>query len=192
MQNLVIMSRIGKKPITIEEGVNVTVENHTVKVVGPKGNVEVSLPEGVAIKVSGNQVEIQIAGQDRLIPLQGLSRSLVSNAIYGVKTGWSKTLELVGVGFRAQTDGRELTMNLGFSHPVKITAPEGVNFAVSENKITVMGADKYLVGEIAASIRRVKKPEPYKGKGIKYVGEYIRKKLGKAAKAVGGGVAGAK
>lgn len=180
------MSRIGKKPITIEEGVNLTVDQDTVKFVGPKGNMEVRLPEGIKLKKVGNIVEIQTDNLGKLIHLQGLYRSLISNAVTGVKTGWTKSLELVGVGMRAQTDGHDLTMNLGFSHPVKISAPIGISFEVSENKITVAGADKYLVGEVAASIRRVKKPEPYKGKGIKYVGEYIRKKLGKAAKAVGG------
>ncbi len=180
------MSRIGNKPITIEEGVNLSVEQNLVKFVGPKGNMEVKIPKELKLKVDGNIIEIQADDLRKFVHLQGLYRSLISNAVVGVKTGWTKSLELVGVGFRAQTDGRELTMNLGFSHPVKIVAPTGISFAVSENKITVLGVNKYLVGEVAASIRRVKKPEPYKGKGIKYEGEYIRKKLGKAAKAVGG------
>lgn len=158
-----------------------------VKIAGPKGEIEIKLPEGVSVKIIDNQVEIHIGDTDKYVSLQGLFRSLINNAIIGVKTGWSKSLELVGVGFRAQTDGAELTLSLGFSHPVKITAPKGISFSVVENTITVLGADKYLVGEIAANIRRNKPPEPYKGKGIRYLNELIRKKLGKAAKAVGGG-----
>lgn len=181
------MSRIGKKPIKIDEGVTVNLTDRLVKIAGPKGEIEIKLPEGVSVKIIDNQVEIHIGDTDKYVSLQGLFRSLINNAIIGVKTGWSKSLELVGVGFRAQTDGHELTLSLGFSHPVKITAPKDISFSVVENTITVLGADKYLVGEIAANIRRNKPPEPYKGKGIRYLNELIRKKLGKAAKAVGGG-----
>lgn len=188
------MSRVGKKPIIIETGATVTTKNNDVVVAGAKGQLTVKLPEQFQIKVAEGTIEIKPknAGQDA--NLTGLFTSLIKNAMIGVTRGWNKQLELVGVGFRAQTSGSELILNVGFSHPVKITAPPGISFAVAESKITVSGADKYLVGEISADIKRVKPPEPYKGKGIRYLGEVIRKKLGKAAKAVGGagGSGGAK
>ena len=179
------MSRIGKKPITIPAGITVTTEQQLVRVSGPKGTQDVQLLSGIAFSQADARLQVQATGKGVDTARIGLMRSLVQNAITGVSTGWSKTLELVGVGYRAQTDGKELTLNVGFAHPVKIPAPQGVTFAVAENKITVSGADKYLIGETAAKVRRVKKPEPYKGKGIRYVGEYIRKKAGKAAKTTG-------
>lgn len=184
------MSRIGKKPITFESDVSVTVQKDGVLVAGPKGQLLVVLVPGVTVAVVGKTVEVKQKGDSKDSSLVGLCRSLIQNAVVGVTKGWSKTLELVGVGFRAQLEGTALVLHVGFSHPVKIEAPDGISFAITENKITVTGADKYLVGDIAASVKRVKKPEPYKGKGIRYLGEVIRKKLGKAAKTVG--AAGAK
>lgn len=184
------MSRIGKKIITIGPDIKVTNDNTSVKVEGLKGTVSVPKPSGFDIAVTASQIEIKQKENMSDSKMYGLFRSLIQNAVTGVKTPWTRTLELVGVGFRAETTGTELVLHLGFSHPVKIKATNGISFSVNENKIIVSGIDRYMVGEVAATIRRVKKPEPYKGKGIRYLGEYIRKKLGKAAKTVGG--AGAK
>jgi large subunit ribosomal protein L6 len=183
------MSRIGKKPIEIVQNVDMQVNGNTVSVSGPKGKIEIVLPDAITLKVEGKIINI-LTSEKSDMSLQGLFRSQIYNAVYGVSNGWQKVLELVGVGYRAQTTGSELVLSLGFSHPVKIQAPQGVTFSVNENKIIVSGADKYLVGEICAKIRRLKPPEPYKGKGIRYQGEIIRKKLGKAAKAVGGATGG--
>lgn len=184
------MTRIGKKLIIFEPDVKISQNEGKVLVEGTHGIIELSVPDVLSLNVSANSIEVSLKSGQKAKDIHGLFRSLLQNAVSGVKTPWNKTLELMGVGFRAQTNGSELELNLGFSHPVKIKAPEGVSFKVVENKIMVSGADKYLVGEIAASIRRTKPPEPYKGKGIRYEKEFIRKKLGKAAKAVGG--AGAK
>ncbi len=185
------MSRIGKKLITLPAGVTVQVENSVVKATGPKGVQEVRISPGVSLTQTGSEIQVQVAPGKNDNATIGLNRSLVQNAVTGVTTGWSKSLELIGVGYRAQTDGKELILNVGFSHQVKIPAPQGITFSVAENKITVSGSDKYVIGETAAKIRRVRKPEPYKGKGIRYVGEHVRKKAGKAGKAAGG-AAGAK
>lgn len=179
------MSRVGKKSIIIEPGITVSMDLGKIHINGPKGELVVIIPEGLKVGVNNNQIEVSAINSEKT-NLQGLVRSLINNAVIGVKTGWTKTLEMVGVGFRAQTEGNELILNLGYSHPVKIVAPKNISFSVKENKIIVSGMDKYEVGEIAANIRRAKPPEPYKGKGIRYLNEYIRKKLGKAAKAVGG------
>lgn len=183
------MSRIGKKNITVSKEISVTKTDSMVHVKGPKGSLDVAIPEAVDIVVKEGAVEVKLKDENAK-NMQGLIRSILQNAIFGVKDLWTKTLELVGVGFRAETNGHDLTLSLGYSHPVKIIAPPNITFSVAENKITVSGVDKYLVGEVAAGIKRLKKPDPYKGKGIRYAGEYIRKKIGKAAKAVGG--AGAK
>jgi large subunit ribosomal protein L6 len=185
------MSRIGRKPIVIDPGVTVSIKDGEIVVVGPKGQLNLKKISGVKIDILANSVEIKPESDSPDTSLVGLCRSLIQNAITGVTKGWSKSLELVGVGFRAQNKGADLELHVGFSHPVVVVAPQGITFAIVENKITVSGSDKYLVGEIAASVKRIKPPEPYKGKGIRYVGEVIRKKLGKAAKAVGG-AAGAK
>ena len=178
------MSRIGNKPLIVEKEISVSINDGTVQVVGPKGTLNVKLVQGVKIEHSHNLLEVKAINQHS--NLQGLYRSILQNALIGVKSGWQKTLELVGVGYRAQTTGSELILNVGFSHPVKFLAPEGISFQCQEDKIIIFGIDKYLVGEIAARIKRVRPPEPYKGKGIRYLGEIIRKKAGKAAKAVGG------
>jgi len=178
------MSKIGKKPIVIEPDIDVCLNKEIVHVAGEKGQLDIKIPQGVSLERKGNYLFVK--GESKRMNLQGLTRSLIQNAINGVKKLWRKELEMVGVGFRAKVEGNELILNLGFSHPVKITAPQGINFQVKENQIIVEGVDKYLVGEVAASIRRVKPPEPYKGKGIRYRGEVVRRKLGKAVKAVGG------
>lgn len=176
-------------PIIIPEGTTVKIDGEKFVAAGPKG--EVSFLLHPKVKVELNDRQIICSSKDN--SLWGLMRSLIANAVTGVSLGWSKTLELVGVGFRAETTGTELTLNIGFSHPVKIKAPQGLTFKVvenerssSSNKIEIFGADKQAVGELAAQIRRIKPPEPYKGKGIKYQDELIRRKLGKAAKAIGG------
>lgn len=179
------MSRIGKLPIKIPEGVQITLSNHLVKVAGPKGQLEFKIPEEVAVKIGEGQVQCQAAKEKS--NLWGLTRTIIANALSGASAGWTKTLELVGVGYRASVEGEELVLTVGFSHLVRFKAPAGISFSVSENKITVSGADKQLVGEIAAQIRRIRPPEPYKGKGIKYQGEFIKRKVGKAAKAIGVG-----
>lgn len=179
------MSRLAKKFINIDSDVNVTKPDHKLVVKGPLGELNIDLHEKIRLTFENQKIIIKplTAGVD--LNLVGLYYTLVENALIGVKKGWSKILEMVGVGFRAETDGSVLTLNLGFSHPVVIKAPAGINFSVQENKITVKGIDKYLVGETAAKLRHVKPPEPYKGKGIRYLGEIIRKKAGKAAKTVG-------
>lgn len=184
------MTRIGKKPILIETDVKITQDKGVIHVEGPQGKIDLSVPAELKVQIAENTLVISEGNGVSAKNIQGLFRSILANAVTGVKNPWTKNLELIGVGYRAQTTGAELELSLGFSHPVKILAPAGITFKVSENKITVSGADKYLVGEAAAGIRRIKPPEPYKGKGIRYENEHIRKKLGKAAKAVG--AAGAK
>lgn len=185
------MSRLGKKLLNIPSGVTATVSGQTVTVKGPKGEVSVDFSPLVEIKFENGGLHI-VQNEEGKSNLQGLYRKLIENAIAGVGKEWTKQLELVGVGYRAQVQRENLVLSLGYSHPVNVTAPRGIKFTVTENKIVVIGVDKHLVGEIAAGVRKLKPPEPYKGKGIKYTGEVIRKKLGKAAKAVGGAATGAK
>lgn len=173
------MSRIGKLPIIIPNQVTVTVNSNTVIVVGPKGELTLNIPDQVKITVEGDKILVASEASN----LHGLIRSLLANNVHGVSEGWSKTLEINGTGYRATTTGTELNMSLGFSHPVIIKAPAGIGFVVNENKIVVSGFDKVLVGEIAAKIRTSRPADVYKAKGVKYEGEYIRRKAGKAAKA---------
>lgn len=187
MRSFLNMSRIGKKPVKIPEGVTVNEANGNVTVVGPKGSLSFTFRPEIKISAAGTQVNVdRVAETPKAKALHGLSRTLLDNMIFGVTQGWNKGLELVGVGYRAEVFGADLILNVGFSHPVNFPAPEGITFIVNENtKINVSGADKQLVGETAAKIRRIRPPEPYKGKGIRYVGERIRRKAGKAVKAVG-------
>lgn len=183
------MSKIGKIPIILSEGVNVSLENKEIKVSGPKGISTHFLPEGIKVEIIDGKAIVSIKdGNDieKLKPLFGLVRSQIANMVKGVTEGFEKKLELSGVGYRAQASGSDITISVGFSHPVKFKAPDGVSFTVSENIIAVKGIDKILVGDTAAKVRSIRPPEPYKGKGIKYVGEKIRRKAGKAAKAVAG------
>ena len=182
------MSKIAKKPVIISQGVSVNVSGQDVTVTGPKGNLSFKVPFGIKAEVNDNQIVIsQVKKNDRgTRALFGLTRSILSNLVKGVLDGFESKLELTGVGFRAQASGDTLTLSLGFSHPVVVKGEPGIAFAVFENIITISGIDKMLVGNTAAKVRAIRPPEPYKGKGIKYVGEHIRRKVGKAAKAVAG------
>lgn len=180
------MSKIGKIPVKIPPGVTLTLRENRLTATGPQGSQEFLLPEEISLFVEPDQVLVKPKSSQREIKaLHGLVRAKIANLLTGVSTGFSKTLELSGVGFRAQVQKEELILNLGFSQPKKICAPPGISFAVSEGKIKVFGIDKEAVGEVAAKIRQIRPADPYKGKGIKYEGEKIRKKAGKAAKAVG-------
>ncbi len=179
------MSKIGKMPIAIDNGVSVTVQGHQVQINGPKGNVSYEVPMGISAEVVDGNVLVKAENLDdrRIKALYGLTRANLANVIKGLSVGFEKKLELVGVGYRAQMQGKDLVLSLGFSHPVKFEPKDGISISVAENTVTISGADKALVGETAARIRKVRPPEPYKGKGIKYKGEHIRRKAGKAAKA---------
>lgn len=182
------MSKIAKKPIALKEGITFNMEGKTVKINGPKGMLSFVIPEGIKAEVIEGQI---IVSQDKkndeiTKALFGLTRATINNLVIGVTDGFKKKLELSGVGYRAQASGNTLTLSVGYSHPVIIKADEAINFSVEENVITVAGIDKAMVGDAAAKVRSIRPPEPYKGKGIKYVGERIRRKAGKAAKAVGG------
>ncbi len=187
------MSRIGNLPVTVPQGVTVDLSEKTVGVRGPKGQLVLFVPVGIVAKKKDDTIIVETKSNDPdARALHGFFRATLGNAVHGVTNGWTKTLELVGVGYRASVSGANLVLTIGFSHPVTIAPPRGVSFATSEGKIVVSGIDRQLIGQVAASVRAVKPPEPYKGKGIKYEGEYIRKKAGKAAKAVGAVVGGAK
>ena len=182
------MSRIGNARIQLPQGVTLLQKEGVIVVRGPKGEVTVALVPGIVAKQEQDMVIVTSKTSEQKAKAgHGLVRALVANAVLGVTKGWTKTLELSGVGYRVAMTGTSITLSVGFSHPVVIVPPQGITFQIVEGKIVVSGIDRQMVGEIAAKIRRVKEPEPYKGKGIKYVGEVIRKKAGKAAKAVGAG-----
>lgn len=178
------MSRIGKNPIAIPAGVDVVIDGQNVTVKGPKGTLSHVVAEPITAKIDEGQVVVERPNDERTSrSLHGLSRTLIANMIIGVTEGYKKDLEITGTGYRVVAKGKDLEFSLGFSHTVLVTAPEGIEFTVeSQTKFTVAGIDKQLVGETAARIRKLKKPEPYKGKGIHYVGETIRRKVGKAGK----------
>lgn len=179
------MSRIGKLKINIPTNVTVTLNPDWVDVTGPLGELSTKLSPVVSVKLENDQISVERL-DDSLIArsAHGLMRQLIANLVTGVTEGFEKKLELKGVGYRAATQGdTKLTLSLGFSHPVEFTAPDGITFKVEKNIITISGNDKQLVGEITAQIRRVRPPEPYKGKGVLYLGEKVRRKAGKAAKA---------
>lgn len=187
------MSRIGKTPIIIPNGTTITINKSDIFVKGPKGEMHLTVPDSVTVSVKNNLCNVisnEESNYSRAI--HGLIRAIIANIINGVTVGWTKVLELSGVGYRAAVSGSNLVLTVGFSHPVTVIPPTGITFSVTEGKINVMGVDKQLVGQVAANIRAVKKPEPYKGKGIKYQGEHIRRKAGKSAKAIGGAPAAAK
>lgn len=179
------MSRIGNNPIQIPAGVNVTLDGHLVAVNGPLGEATYEVRPQLKLELTDGVLSVSRKKQDKLShSLHGLTRTLLANMVNGVKDGWQKKIELIGVGFRAQSSADKLVLNVGYANPVEIVAPEGITFKVDENtKITVSGVDKNLVGQIAANIRKVRPPEPYQGKGIRYAGEYVRRKAGKAGKA---------
>lgn len=181
------MSKIGGKLIVIKEGISVQMQEDEIKVAGPKGSLAFTIPKEISVTVFDNNIQISQKGEnkEKNKALYGLTRAMINNMIVGVSDGFEKRLELSGVGYRAQMSGNDLILHVGFSHPVKITPPEGIRFSIVENNVIVSGIDKALVGDIASKIRAIRPPEPYKGKGIKYKGERIRRKAGKAAKAVG-------
>ena len=177
------MSRIGKLPIDIPTGVTITVDSNDIKIKGPKGELSAPKLSDVKVSINENQVLVNRNDDERIAKSQhGLQRTLINNAVIGVTNGYEKKLEVNGVGFRVSGGGQSIEMLLGFSHPVKYQAPEGINLVVEKMTITVSGIDKQLVGQAAAEIRSLKKPEPYKGKGIKYVDEVLRRKAGKTGK----------
>ena len=181
------MSRIGKLPITIPNGVKIAVEANAVRLEGPKGKLQTSVPAGVKVKVEGNMVRVEREDNERKArALHGLTRKLIANMAQGVSQGFSRVLEINGVGYRAEVKGQEIHMTLGYSHPVVFPLPVGVTASVERQVIiTLNSADRQLLGEIAAKIRSLRAPEPYKGKGIKYREEVIRRKAGKAVGSAG-------
>ncbi len=179
------MSRIGRNPITVPATVTVAVSGDTVSVKGPNGEMSRTLPGGITVSQEGDTLTVERPNDERdQRALHGLTRTLISNMVTGVTTGWTKELDIIGVGYRAAAKGpNSLELALGFSHPVIFDAPEGISFDVpSPTKIVVKGADKEVVGQVAASIRKIRKPEPYKGKGVRYADEKVVRKAGKAAK----------
>lgn len=178
------MSRIGRKPIPIPSGVDITLSGNHITVKGPKGTLQQDLPRDMIIKNEDGTITVERPTEQRQHrSLHGLTRSLIANMVQGVTEGYKKDLEIQGVGYRAAAKGKDLEFALGFSHPVTVQAPEGISFEVpAPTKITVSGADKQAVGQVAAEIRALRPPDSYKGKGIRYAGEFVRKKAGKAAK----------
>jgi large subunit ribosomal protein L6 len=182
------MSRIGKKPVIIPEGTKVALADMTLKVTGPKGELTVPLRPEMKVTVGEDIITVEPRGHTRLHrSLFGLTRTLINNAVLGVNEGFSKQLEIKGVGYKVSVEENKLVLHLGFSHPINFEIPAGIAIEAKKNQVTVTGIDKQLVGETAARIRRLRPPEPYKGKGIKYAGEIIRRKAGKTAKATGSG-----
>lgn len=183
------MSRIGKKPVIIPSGVKAEKKDLTLTVTGPKGTLILPLHPKVIINVTDKEITVDITKKEdkREKALWGLFRSLIQNMVEGVTKGFEKKLEVVGVGFKVAAAPGKLTLNLGFSHPIVVEVPKELTVAVDKNTISISGADKQLVGQFAAEVRELKKPEPYKGKGIKYEGEIVRRKAGKVVKVVGGG-----
>lgn len=186
------MSRVGDSPIKILNGVTVEQNGQSLVVSGPKGKLNLEVVPEIKVEISGDDILVKRKNDLKKVKaLHGLTRNLINNMIFGVTNGWSKDLELVGVGFRAQVNGDKLVLNVGYSHSVEIISPEGITFEVLDNtKIKVSGSDKQLVGQVSANIKKVRMPDVYKGKGIRYQGEYIRKKVGKSAKVGAAGAAG--
>lgn len=177
------MSRIGKQPIELPAGVQASINDSGVVIKGPKGELSFAKLPAISLRQEGNQLFVEVAEETEKenSAIWGLTRSLIANIVKGVSEGHQKFLELEGVGYKVNLQGNKLVMSLGFSHPVEFEAPKGITFSVEKNAITISGIDKELVGQVAANIRKSKKPEPYKGKGIRYKGEVIRRKSGKKA-----------
>ena len=178
------MSRIGRMPVVVPSGVDVTINGREVTVKGPKGSLSMEVATPIEVKQADGVITVtRPSDEGEIRALHGLSRSLIANMVTGVTTGYAKTLEIVGVGYRVQARGKDLEFALGFSHPVLVTPPEGVSFRVeTPTRFVVEGINKQRVGEVAANIRKLRKPDPYKGKGVRYSGEQIRRKAGKAGK----------
>ena len=178
------MSRIGRMPVTIPSGVDITIDGREVTVTGPKGQLSLTVAEPIEVSQRDGVITVtRPTDEGQVRALHGLSRSLVANMVTGVTEGYRTTLEIVGVGYRVQAKGADLEFSLGYSHPVTVTAPAGITLRVeSPTRLVVEGIDKQQVGEVAANIRKLRKPDPYKGKGVRYSGEQIRRKVGKAGK----------
>jgi large subunit ribosomal protein L6 len=179
------MSRIGKAPITVPAGVDVKVDGRRISVSGPKGTLERQIPGTITVSQDGDTLTVERPNDENKVKaMHGLTRSLVNNMVIGVTEGFKKNLEIVGVGYRAEAQGPgALRLNLGFSHPVDVKAPDGITFEVPvQTQVVVVGIDKEVVGQVAADIRSIRKPEPYKGKGVRYAGERVLRKAGKAGK----------
>jgi large subunit ribosomal protein L6 len=181
------MSRVGQAPVVLPAGVDVTISAGRVKVTGPRGALERQVPKGITVEKTDGEIRVARSSEEREVrALHGLVRSLIANMVIGVTDGYEKRLEIHGVGYRATKQGAGIELAVGFSHPVRKDAPSGIEFEVpTPTRITVRGIDKELVGQTAAEIRAIRKPEPYKAKGIRYEGEHVRRKAGKAAKAAG-------
>jgi large subunit ribosomal protein L6 len=175
------MSRIGKKPIVLPKGVTAQVSEGAVEVKGPKGSLRQMLPPGILFELTDGQLNAKTAREDKALgKFHGLGRTLVANAVLGVTEGFKKELDIVGVGYRAEAKGRQVIFALGYSHPVVFDIPQGIDVAVTnQTHITVTGVDRQMVGQVAADIRRLRKPDPYKQKGVRYSGEVLKKKVGK-------------
>jgi large subunit ribosomal protein L6 len=175
------MSRIGKKPIALPKGVTAQVSEGAVEVKGPKGSLRQMLPPGILFELADGQLQAKTAREDKALgKFHGLGRTLVANAVHGVTEGFKKELDIVGVGYRAEAKGRQVIFALGYSHPVVFDIPQGIDVAVTnQTHITVTGVDRQMVGQVAADIRRLRKPDPYKQKGVRYSGEVLKKKVGK-------------
>lgn len=185
------MSRVGKNPIQIPKGVEATLEDNIVKIKGPVGNLSQKIHRDIKVAKAGDQIIVtRPSNQRHHRALHGLTRTLIANMVKGVTEGFSKVLMIEGVGYRAEVKGENLVLQLGFSHPVEFKIPKGITIKMEgQTKIIISGADKQQVGEVAAEIRKLKVPEPYKGKGIRYLGEYIKRKVGKTGVATGAGAA---
>ncbi|MGN6752726.1 MAG: 50S ribosomal protein L6 [Intrasporangium sp.] len=178
------MSRIGRLPVSVPAGVDVTVSGQDITVKGPKGQLALTVPEPISVEQTDGTLEVKRPNDERdSRSLHGLTRSLINNMVLGVTEGYEKKMEIYGTGYRVAAKGSNLEFSLGFSHPVLVEAPDGITFAVENpTRFSVQGIDKQLVGEVAANIRKLRKPDPYKGKGVRYAGEQIRRKVGKAGK----------
>jgi large subunit ribosomal protein L6 len=185
------VSRIGKQPIAIPQGVQLSLDGRTLVCKGPKGSTKIALADGITAKVETGKVLIERSGEEKLVrAMHGTTRALVQNMVDGVTKGYQKSLEIVGVGYRATLQGKKIVLNVGFANSIEVMIPDGVTVTVpDQTHVHVVGVDKALVGQVAANIRAARKPEPYKGKGVRYVNEVVRRKAGKAAAA---GAAGAK
>jgi large subunit ribosomal protein L6 len=178
------MSRIGKKPVALPKGVKVTIHGAEAVVEGSKGTLRCPIHAGITVDVQADSINLtRVSDEAQYRAFHGLTRALINNAVLGVTTGWKKELDIVGVGYKAAMEGPNLRLDLGYSHPIHYIAPEGITIGVEKNThLTVIGIDRQLVGQVAADIRKFRKPEPYKGKGVQYTGEVIRRKAGKTGK----------